>query len=102
MAPDGQSFVKPGGKKVPYLMRAISVSYLKYRATESTIPIAQYWCADSRAAVGDASLGWAKIHSGEFESVRVPGSHWTLFNEPHVATLADRLARSLRRAREEP
>jgi thioesterase domain-containing protein len=94
-------FIGPGGRRMSYLQRAIYVAYLKYEKHESSVPVAQFWCQDSLdRAGGDASLGWARFLRGEVEITRLPGTHYKLFEEPNVSFLAERLARSLERARE--
>jgi thioesterase domain-containing protein len=98
---DDQAIVTPGGRYMPLIKRTIYVVYLKYEKHESSIPVAQFWCRDSLyGAGGDASLGWAKYLRGDFEIVRLPATHFTMFDEPHVSFLAERLARSLKRARD--
>jgi thioesterase domain-containing protein len=94
-----QVFIGPGGRKMPYLQRAIHVAYLKYEKHESSIPVAQFWNQDSLdRAGGDSSLGWTRYLRGDVEITRLPGSHYKMFEEPHLSFLAERLARSLRRA----
>ncbi|MBW1684465.1 MAG: alpha/beta fold hydrolase [Deltaproteobacteria bacterium] len=97
---EDQAVVTPGGRRMPLIKRAIYVVYLKYQKHESSIPVAQFWCRDSlKGALGDASLGWARYLRGDLEIVRLPATHFTMFDEPHVSFLAERLARSLERAR---
>jgi thioesterase domain-containing protein len=96
-----QVFIGPGGRRMSYLQRAIYVAYLKYEKHESSIPVAQFWCQDSLdRAGGDASLGWARYLRGELEITRLPGTHYQMFEEPNLSFVAERLARSLRRAME--
>ncbi len=98
---EDQVVIGPGGRRMPFLQRAIHVVYLKYEKRESSIPVAQFWCQDSlQRAAGDASLGWARYLRGDLEIVRLPGTHYTMFKEPHVSFLAKHLAKSLERARE--
>lgn len=86
--------------EVPLLLRAIRVSYLKYAPAPSRLPVTLFWCDDARERAGDLSLGWHPYLRGDFESLRTPGCHRTLFDEPHVALLAARLAAVLDRAEE--
>jgi len=98
---DEQVVIGPGGRRMSYLQRAIHVAYLKYKKHESSIPVAQFWNQDSLdRAGGDASLGWARYLRGEVQITRLPGTHYTMFKEPHLSFLAERLARSLERVRE--
>jgi thioesterase domain-containing protein len=97
---EDQAVVAASGRRMPLIQRAIYVVYLKYQKHESSIPVAQFWCRDSLAkAQGDASLGWARYLRGDLEIVRLPATHFTMFDEPHVSHLAERLAESLERAR---
>jgi thioesterase domain-containing protein len=84
-------------REKPPLMRAIWIAYLKYRPRPIRLPVLQLWCEESRDHVDDATLGWAPHLRGPMECVPVPGSHFTLFDEPHVAALAARLDDALRR-----
>lgn len=36
--------------------------------------------------------GWSAVTEGRIRTVRVPGDHLTMMEEPHVARLADTLA----------
>jgi thioesterase domain-containing protein len=96
--PEDATHVTMTGRRMSQLQRAIWVAYLKYRPTGSALPVLQLRTAQSEAAAGDAALGWAPWLHGDLESARVPGEHMTLFEEPHVAELAPRLADALARA----
>jgi thioesterase domain-containing protein len=85
-------------RRTPLLMRAIRVAYLKHTAKVMSVPVSLYWSEESRGRVGDASLGWPLFLRGEFECCPVPGTHHTLYEEPHVQTLARRLSQALERA----
>lgn len=80
------------------LRRAVFVAYLKYEAQPTELPVALFWYDESRSSVGEATLGWYRSLRGPFESHRVPGGHFNLFQEPHL--LADRLRRSIDHASE--
>lgn len=45
--------------------------------------------------LSDHTMGWRKPSGGAVKVVDVPGSHVTMLHEPHVATLAARLAEAL-------
>lgn len=94
---DGEYAV--GGRRMSLLEYTVRITYLKYRRDHCTLPVAQLWTQESLAAEqGDASLGWAKRLRGAFETVPVPGEHYTMFEDAHVEGVARRLARALRRA----
>jgi thioesterase domain-containing protein len=44
-----------------------------------------------------AGLGWADVAQQGFEVIDVPGGHLTMLQEPHVQTVAARLAARLKR-----
>lgn len=89
----------PRGRATTLLFRTIRMTYVKYRAEESSLPMAQFWTQESLAdADKDATLGWAQWMRGPLESVGVPGGHHTMFDAPHVEELAEKLARSLANA----
>ena len=39
----------------------------------------------------DPQMGWSKLATGELEVYEVPGGHSTIFREPHVRVLAEKL-----------
>jgi thioesterase domain-containing protein len=86
------------GHRMPQLKRAIWVAYLKYRPGISALRVVQLRTLESQTAAGDASLGWGPYLTGDLESRVIPGEHFTMFQEPHVAGLAVRLASALERA----
>ena len=47
----------------------------------------------------DPSMGWKLLSVHEVEAVDVGGNHLSLFEEPHVARLAEALSAILARAR---
>lgn len=98
VAPEDATHVTMTGRRMSQLQRAIWVAYLKYRPYGSALPVLQLRTEQSEAKAGDAALGWAPWLHGDLESARVPGAHMTLFEEPHVAELAPRLADALARA----
>ena len=68
------------------------VCYLKYKPRVTTLPVSLYWCEESCThQLGDAALGWSRWLHGPFETHRVPGTHDTLFAEPHLHELASLL-----------
>jgi thioesterase domain-containing protein len=89
-------------QRKPLLMRAIRIAYLKYQVRPTSIPVVLYWCEESRSKVGDASLGWSTRLRGSFHSHQIHGVHRTLFEEPQVGLLAQRLERALRHSWETP
>jgi thioesterase domain-containing protein/acyl carrier protein len=44
---------------------------------------------------GDMTRGWGFYVSGKCDIIEVPGDHSTLFNEPHVGILAEKINQSL-------
>ena len=46
----------------------------------------------------DPTLGWGDVHRGQLRVHKVAGKHGSMVQEPHVASLADALAASLRTA----
>jgi thioesterase domain-containing protein len=90
-AAEQQNHVTMTGHKMPQLQRAIWVAYLKYRPTGSSLRVVQFRTAESHTAAGEVMLGWGPWLSGDVESALLPGEHFTMFNEPHVAVLAQRL-----------
>ena len=86
-----------GSRKLTPLERAIWVPYLKFLPGEYSTPVSLFWTADSRAyMMRDASLGWSRYLRGPFEAHEIPGSHLTLFDEPHVEELATSVRDALR------
>jgi thioesterase domain-containing protein len=102
LAPADATFVTPTGRRITLLKRTIWVSYRKYRPTPSTFPVLLLRTAESQASAGEASLGWGPVLNGDFESVLVPGEHFTMFEETHLTTLVPRLAAALERASARP
>ncbi|NET44741.1 non-ribosomal peptide synthetase [Okeania sp. SIO2B3] len=49
----------------------------------------------------DPQMGWGKLASGELEVYEVPGGHTSMFREPHVRALAEKLRVSINNALEE-
>lgn len=48
----------------------------------------------------DSKLGWGRIITGQLEVQEVPGEHVSMFYEPHVKTLAEKVASCLETARQ--
>jgi len=90
------------GHRMSQLKRAIWVAYLKYRPGGSALRVVQLRTLESQTAAADASLGWGPYLAGDLESTLVPGEHFTMFSEPFVAVLAQRLASALERASAAP
>jgi len=104
-SPAGALNIRDGSarkQRKPLLMRAIRVAYLKYQVRPTSVPVVLYWCEESRSKVGDASLGWSTRLRGSFHSYQIQGVHRTLFEEPQVGLLAQRLERALRHSWETP
>ena len=89
------SYVTPAGERITLLQRAIWVSYRKYRPTASTFPLLVLRTAKTHAQGDDAAMGWGPHVHGDFESALVPGDHFTMWEEPHVRVVAEKLAKSL-------
>jgi len=47
---------------------------------------------------GDYTEGWSALAAGGLELHRVPGTHFTMMREPHVAQLAEQLRSCLAKA----
>ena len=47
---------------------------------------------------GDYTEGWSALAAGGLELHRVPGTHFTMMREPHVAQLAEQLRSFLAKA----
>ena len=85
------------GHKMPQLQRAIWVAYLKYRPVGSSLRVVQLRTQESQTAAGDVMLGWSPWLHGDVESALLPGEHFNIFQEPHVAAMAERLEDALAR-----
>ena len=85
------------GHRMPQLQRAIWVAYLKYRPVGTSLRVVQLRTAESQAAAAEVNLGWGPWLNGDVESTLLPGEHFTMFDEPHVAVLGERLASALAR-----
>jgi thioesterase domain-containing protein len=74
-------------------LRAIWVPFVKYEPSQYHEPVALHACADSVARNnGDPSLGWSRWLVGGFTVHQVGGKHRTMWESPHVASLAGGLA----------
>ena len=93
--PTDGTYVTQNGERITLLQRAIWVSYRKYRPTPSELPVLLLRAAKTHADAGEVSLGWGPYLHGHLQSALVPGNHFTMFDEPHVALLAQRLASAL-------
>jgi thioesterase domain-containing protein len=51
---------------------------------------------------GDPFAGWRSVAQRGLEIYSIPGSHWTMFREPHVHTLAETLRRCLETTNSRP
>lgn len=92
------TYVTEAGDRITLLQRAIWVSYRKYQPTPSNFPLLVLRTAKTHAQSGDAGLGWGAYAQGDFQSALVPGAHFTMWDEPHVQVLAEKLAIALRNA----
>lgn len=94
----------PIGERTDPLQRAIRVGYLKSRPESSTLPVVLYWTEQSKAKLGDSSLGWCLRMFGDFRCYPIDGDHTTLFDPENIerlaAALRDELSRAERRAHE--
>jgi thioesterase domain-containing protein len=95
-------YVTVTGRRMSHLRRAISVAYLKYRASGSSLRVVQLRTAESQEAAKEVNLGWGPWLSGDVESALLPGDHSTIFDEPHVAVLGARLSDALARVPGQP
>ena len=93
--PDGRTSEPRDTTEMPPLQKALWVAYLKYRPEPCSIPVSQFWCAESREYVGDASLGWARILRGQLDLRPIPGGHMSMFDNPHAEDVARELMRAL-------
>lgn len=89
---------KAGHGRSDLLKRAIRVSYLKSRPAPSTLPVALYWTEQSRAKLGDSSLGWCIRMLGDFRCHPIDGNHETLFDRENIDRFAASLGNELRQA----
>ncbi|HEX5068491.1 MAG TPA: alpha/beta fold hydrolase [Myxococcota bacterium] len=96
--PSDGMFVTDTGERITLLQRTIWVSYRKYRPGPCDFPLVVLRTAKTHAQCGDASLGWGAFAQGDFQSVLVPGKHFTMWNEPHVQVVAGKLGEALRTA----
>ena len=78
-----------------FCRRTIFVTHYKYRCAPTAVPVSIFGSEHSREAWHDVSLGWAAKLRGDCELVAIPGEHFSVFDEPHVAVLADRIRRTL-------
>jgi thioesterase domain-containing protein len=75
------------------------IAWSNYRPGAYSGPVVLYRAADRPVeAYLDPKLGWTEFMSEEIEVQTIPGGHYTLLNEPNVATLALALKNSLDRA----
>ncbi len=95
--PEDASHRTMTGHRMPQLQRAIWVAYLKYRPVGSALRVVQLRTVESQTAAADVTLGWAPWLSGDVESTLLPGEHFTMFQEPFVAELGQRLVAALAR-----
>lgn len=87
------------GERMSFLQRTIHVAYLKYRSHPTSLPIALLRTAESMERAGDdPALGWWPLARGRFSVEQVAGTHWTIFDPDHIASLAPQVERTLRQA----
>ena len=85
------------------MLRAVLVAFLVAAAV--SYPVAQQPRSTFRAGTDLVHFGVTVtdkkgnivpgLTARDFEIVEVPGNHFSIFDEPNVATLADRIARTL-------
>lgn len=91
------------GERMTFLQRTIHVAYLKYRTHPTQLPIALLRTAESMERAGDdPALGWWPLARGRFHVEWVAGTHWTIFEADHIASLAPRIDHALRLATDRP
>jgi thioesterase domain-containing protein len=93
--PDGRRPEVRDTSSMSPLQKALWVAYLKYQPEPCSIPVTQFWCAETCRRVEDSSLGWSRFLRGPVENVPVPGGHMTLFDEEHARILGPALQRTL-------
>ena len=60
-----------------------------------------FWSTDWGKSGVDRRQEWERLALGGIEKIEVPGTHWTMLEEPHVGVLAARLAKGLASAQHE-
>lgn len=89
------------GERMSFLQRTIHVTYLKYRSHPTSLPISLLRTQESMERAGDdPALGWWPLARGRFSVEEVAGTHWTIFDPDHIASLAPQVERTLRQAAE--
>lgn len=74
---------------------SIHVSYLNYRGQGVDFPVSLYATAPSCARAGAPALRWGGWLEGGYEFVKIPGDHFSLFEQGNVEVFAGALQRSL-------
>jgi amino acid adenylation domain-containing protein len=72
-----------------------------YRPSVRDYPgrITYFWAKDAGSGYDDNRLAWKRLARGGFDLYQVPGDHATMREEPHVATLVEKLRPILDRTR---
>ncbi|MEI8405884.1 MAG: thioesterase domain-containing protein [Actinomycetes bacterium] len=73
---------------------AVHASYLAYRPRAADLPVTVFACDRSIEVFGGPSLGWDCYLPAGFGCRRLEGTHRTLFDEEHVASMATAIAQS--------
>ena len=81
---------KQAGRK--YVPQVYPGKVALFRAIHKSTP--EGWSVDPKR-------GWGKLASGELDVYEVPGGHTSMFREPHVRVLAEKLRVSINNALEE-
>ena len=87
----------PKARPTDPLTVSIHASYLNYRGTGVPFPVSIYATESSVRRAREPALRWAPwLHAG-YEFSRIPGGHFTLFDDRNIGVLADAVKVSLAR-----
>jgi amino acid adenylation domain-containing protein len=92
--------VIPGDVELPQVRRLFHVFKYNVQAVRQYVPRAYagpvvLFKAQEQRGDFEPDLGWRAVTAGELAVQTVPGDHYTLVREPHVAALAEQLAHRL-------
>ena len=79
-----------------FLLRSVRTSFIRYKPFRSDLPVTLYWTEESREREGECLLGWSPYLRGAVQIAPVPGDHNSMFDEPHIHTVARELREALR------
>ena len=73
-------------------LRSIDVAIRSYRAQAYNGSITVMWTKQGRLiALGRRSLGWKSLTKRPINIIKVPGTHFTMLNTPHVYTVTEKM-----------